>query len=595
MKRLPILLSVLFLSFNLQVLSQVKDSPGITIEELKEHVYYLASDELEGRKPGTTGIQKAAEYIRQQLIKLNVTPEGDNYFQNFNVVTDIKASDKNKIEFDNFSGKLYEDFIPLAMSESAEVNAPVVFVGYGFEINEDSLKWNDYSNIDVENKMVLILRGSPAENAHGDAFENYSSLRKKTLAARDHKAAGILFVSGEGTDSDDVLIDLSFTRRETPVGLPVVHIKRSVADKLLEGFGTIAEIEKKINESKTPINFQIETVINLKSHLEKIEESTANVTAIIEGNDPILKNEYIFIGAHYDHLGFGGQGSGSRLPDTIAIHNGADDNASGTAAAIEIFEKLAANKSNLKRSVVFMAFSGEEMGLLGSKYFTNNPFVDLKDIKFMFNLDMVGRMNPDENSFSIGGTGTAIGLEDIIKSKIDEMGLKAKMNSEGYGPSDHASFYAEDIPVMFVFAGMHEQYHKPEDDADLINYKGQKAISDFVYEMITEIANRTDALAYQEAGPKEPQSTNRRFKVTLGIMPDVASSGTKGVRADAVIEGRPASRAGMQKGDVIVAMEGKTVNDIYDYMNRLAEFKPGDRISVDVMRDGNKVILIVDL
>jgi hypothetical protein len=369
-----------------------------------------------------------------------------------------------------------------------------------------------------------------------------------------------------------------------------------VADEIIKATGnTIESVEAKLNESKLPMSFGIDAKLHAITNLVKTTAETKNVVAMIEGNDPLMKDEFVIIGAHYDHLGYGGIGSGSRSPDENAVHNGADDNASGTTAIIEVFEKFAANKDKIKRSILFLAFTAEEMGLIGSKYFVDNPFIDLDKVHFMFNMDMVGRLVDSTKNLTIGGTGTAVGLEDILKKHVDKSGLNVKFNSEGYGPSDHASFYAKDIPVAFVFTGVHEDYHKPSDDADLINYEGEKIVADLVYDLAFEIANMNEALVYQEAGPKEPQNTYKRFKVTLGIMPDVASSDTEGLRADAVIEGRPAHNAGMKKGDIIVAMEGKSVNDIYDYMNRLADFKPGQRISVDVMRGNEKVILIVDL
>ncbi|MFC2084457.1 M28 family peptidase [Bacteroidota bacterium] len=571
-------------------------SEDITVDELRTHVEYLASDELEGRKPGSEGIKKAAAYIKNQLDKLQLNPIDGKYLQTFEIVTDIKAGENNKLEFNGFVGKMGEDFTPLAISETAELKSKVVFVGYGFDIDEDSLKWNDYKDVDVRDKWVMILRGSPATDSHDDPYQNYSSLRKKILSARDKKAGGVIFVSGTDFDNEDILLNISYSSRETPAGLPAIHLKRNVADKLLSDYdASIEELEVLYKEEKIPYSVELEIELYCYTDIEKIKAKTSNVTAILEGNDPLLKDEYIFIGAHYDHLGYGGKGSGSRSPDTVAIHNGADDNASGTSAIIEIMERLALNRDNIKRSVIFMAFSAEEMGLLGSKYFTNNPFVELNKIKFMVNLDMVGRLNQDTKNLTIGGTGTAIGLEDIIKNYSDKSGLNVKLNSEGYGPSDHAAFYAKDIPVAFVFTGLHEDYHLPEDDAHLLNYEGQKEVADLIYNITFEIANLSEALAYQEAGPKEPKQTYKRFKVTLGIMPDVASTDIKGLRADAVIEGRPAYRAGMKKGDIIVAMEGKEVNDIYDYMNRLSEFKPGQRISVDVIRGNEKVILIVEL
>lgn len=578
--------------------AQSAESPEITVEELKGHIGYLASDDLEGRKPGTPGIEKAANYIVEQLKKLEATPAGDDYFQTLEIVTEMKLGEGNMLSFGGFKGKVEEDFIPLNISENGEVTASAVFVGYGFQIDEDSLKWDDYSEMDTEGKWVIIMRGSPSgAGGHGaDPYENHSSLRKKILTARDNKAAGVMFVTGKEFQEADDLIKLSFSRRETPAGLPALHIKREVFNSLIADAGiTIDDLEKNINEIKAPASFELDVEINGVADLERIKAATRNVTAIIEGNDPVLKDEFILIGAHYDHLGYGGVGSGSRAPDTVAIHNGADDNASGTAAAIEVFEKLAANKNELKRSILFMAFTAEEMGLVGSKYFADNPFVDLDKINFMINMDMVGRLDNDTKNLTVGGTGTAVGLEDMLKTHVDKSGLNVKYSSEGYGPSDHASFYAKDIPVMFVFTGVHEDYHTPQDDAHLINYEGEKVVADLVYDVAFDIANQTDALVYQEAGPKEPQNTYKRFKVTLGIMPDVASSDVKGVRADAVIEGRPAYNAGMQKGDIIIAMEGKSVNDIYDYMNRLADFEPGQRISVDVKRGDETVVLIVDL
>lgn len=575
--------------------AQKTDNPEITIDELKQHISYLASDELEGRKPGTQGIEKAADYLKLQLSKLNVKPLGDNFFQYLDVITDVKAGGKNKLSFNDFNAIINDDFTPLSISDSKQVKASAVFVGFGFEISNDNLKWNDYENVDVSGKWVIILRDAPNYSGN-EVLDNYKSLRKKILTARDKGAAGIILVNGRDFDSEDNLISLSSSNRESNVGLPVVNVKRKVVNKLLENYEfTVEELEEAIKQNKSPKSFEIDIMIDAQVDLKVINSKTKNVVALLEGSDPVLKNEYIIIGAHYDHLGYGGKNSGSRMPDTIAIHNGADDNASGTAANLEVFEKLAANRKDIKRSIIYIAFTAEEMGLIGSKYFSNNPLVDLSKIKFMFNFDMVGRLNPDTKSISIGGTGTAEGLEDLIKAHTENSGLSVKFNSEGYGPSDHASFYAKDIPVMFLFTGIHEDYHTPKDDADLINYEGEKLVADLTYDMIVDIANRSEALKYKEAGPKEQRSASSRMRVSLGIMPDVASSDIKGVRADAVIDGKPASKAGMKKGDIITAIDGKPVNDIYDYMNRLSGFKPGDKISVEVLRNKEKVILQCEL
>jgi membrane-associated protease RseP (regulator of RpoE activity) len=233
---------------------------------------------------------------------------------------------------------------------------------------------------------------------------------------------------------------------------------------------------------------------------------------------------------------------------------------------------------------------------LGSKKFTSDPLLSLDKAKGMLNLDMVGSLNQESKEITVGGTGTAVGLADLVAELADTSVLVIKQSSEGFGPSDHASFYIKDIPVLFFFTGVTQEYHTPDDDVDKLNYAGQKVVSDYAYDLLLNINNRQEALAFQEAGPKMRTTGGRRgLKVTLGIMPDFAGSNVKGLRADVVIKDRPAHLAGMQNGDIIVAMEGKSVNDIYEYMSRLREFKKGQRISVDVMRGEEKLILIVDL
>lgn len=592
----------LFLVFTLvyssSIYSQVTESPDVTVEELKAHIYYLASEELGGRKPGTEGGKKAAEYLRKHYKQIGLQPLGDNYFQFMDVTVSVEAGQNNSFTFPGFSGKLNEDFSPMIISSSDELTAPFVFVGYGFQFENDSLSWDSYESVDVEGKWVIILRGAPEESdAHSAGkYDNYSSIRKKALTARDNKAAGVIFVSGKIFDESDELYNIENSRKESAVGIPVIHLKRSAADMLLKDFEvTIEQLEASLNDSEMPNSFESGIEVSGKTEIVQNTVPTQNIIGFIEGSDPVLKNEYVLIGGHYDHLGMGGVGSGSRRPDTSAIHFGADDNASGTAAVVEIAEKLSANKSNLKRSIIVMNFAAEEMGLIGSKFFSENPLIDLSKIKFMINLDMVGRMNPEEKAITIGGTGTAIGLADLVKEYAEKHEIKAQLSPEGYGPSDHATFYAEDIPVLFAFTGIHDDYHTPADVPEKINYEEEKLVADMLYDLALDVINRNEALVYQEAGPKVQQSPNRKYKVTLGIMPDVAGTTSKGLRADAVIEGRPAQKAGMQKGDVIVALDGKAVGDIYDYMNRLADFKPGQRITVDVMRGEEKVILIVEL
>lgn len=578
------------------VLTRAQNKGDITIPEIKQHLTFLASEALQGRKAGTSEGRMAAEYIAKNFAESGLKLMGEKGFQAFEVITAVRADEKNRLAFDDFQGEVGKDFVPVAFSENATLTAGVVFAGYGFDFANDSLRWRDYEGIDVKGKWALVLREDPEINNPQSPFLQQVSLRKKALVARDQGAAGLLVVSGVELDKEDQLMRLQYDQVESSAGLPIIHLKRTVADKLLAKSGkTIAAIESELIKQRKPASFELNVAVSAVASVVQTKATTQNVIALLPGAGARLKNEFILVGAHNDHLGFGGPNSGSRQPDTLAIHNGADDNASGVAALLEIAEKLAANRQRLQRSILFISFGAEEMGLLGSKFFTQHPLVDLKQVKMMFNLDMVGHLSSETKTMTLGGTGTAAGLDTIVQQHNGPYGFDLKLSPEGYGPSDHASFYAENIPVLFFFTGVHEQYHTPDDDVERINLAGAKAIADYAYDLIVAMANQEPALAYQEAGPKSRPSTGRSFKVTLGVVPDFASAEKSGFRIDGVRKGGPADRAGMQKGDIIVAIEGKAVKNIYDYMHRLAELKTGQMVSVEFIRDGKKAILIVEL
>jgi hypothetical protein len=595
MNRTQIISLFIFLIIGFSIHAQVTD-PEITTKELEAHVYFLASDELEGRKPGTEGGMEAAKYIRDQFISFGLKPIGENGFQYFNVTTGITKGINNVLVLNDSTFKLNSDFIPLPYSSNASVTGEVVFAGFGFDIDHDSLQWNDYKDMNVESKWVLILRGDPEPDKDESLFISSGSDRDKALLARDSKAVGVLLVNGP--QFGDKMLSGTFDRVTADVGIPVINISQSVANLILENSGkNINDLENEIIKNMQTASFATGEIITGTTELTKNEVQTQNVVAIIEGNDPLLKDEYIVIGAHYDHLGFGGQGSGSRTPDTLAIHNGADDNASGTAGIIELAEKLSSNKDRLKRSIVIMAFGAEEMGLLGSQFFTSNALVDLKDVKAMFNFDMIGRLDTTDNGVMVAGTGTATEFESLLASYEEKSALVFNHSPEGYGASDHASFYASNVPVLFFTTGAHPDYHTPDDDADKINYEGQKEILDYAYPLILDLASRDNNLTYQEAGPKERTggAGRRGLKVKLGIMPDFTATENDGLGVGGVTAGGPASKAGMLKGDKIVAINGMAITNIYDYMNRLKKLKPGETISVDIMRNGNKKVLVVVL
>lgn len=323
--------------------------------------------------------------------------------------------------------------------------------------------------------------------------------------------------------------------------------------------------------------------------------ATSNVLAILPGSDPVLKNHYIIIGAHYDHLGLGGPHSGSRRPDTTAVHNGADDNASGVATLLELADILKNGKSPLKRSLIFIAFSAEEIGLLGSAWYTDHPVVPLKQHVLMINLDMVGRMDKKKPGLQIGGTGTFANAEALLNAVMEGRRCKASYAKEGYGPSDHASFYSDSIPVLYFSTGAHADYHTPADDAELLNYKGMALTADIIADFLRKVDADTLSPLFLEAGPREGSRTAMNLKVRLGIMPDFGNTAAVGVGVGAVNENSPAQRGGLLKGDVITAIDGKPVKNIYDYMDVLKSLTAGQSVSVDFRRGKKSQVVLIQL
>ena len=592
MKRITTSLLLIVILFSSKAIF-AQYSPEITTTDLQKQIGFLASDSLKGRKPGTPEDAVTAAYIRDCFSKAGLKLMFDKGFQKFEIVADVKPGKNNSISFEGVEAKQGTDFTPLSFSSSATIKAPVVFAGYGFDLDLDSLKWNDYKNIDVKGKWVIVLRGDPEPEKANSAFLAYEQERGKVLTAKDKGAAGVLLVSPSDFEKTDVIMHMQYDKSPSDAGVPVFSITRALADKLLASMNyTIAVLETEMNENHKPVSLYLEPTVAATADVVKTRVTAQNVVGIIEGADPVLKNEYVIVGAHFDHLGMGGEGSGSRNPDTLAIHNGADDNASGTAGVIELAQKLSANRSKLKRSFVFVAFTGEEMGLLGSKEFVNKPPVDLKKVNAMINMDMIGRLNPESNTISVGGTGTSVESDSILK--ILEVGRPYKIShsTDGYGPSDHASFYSDNIPVFYFTTGAHEDYHTPGDDAEKINYKGEVAVLDMVYDLAIKISDGK-RLTFREAGSKQGTRYGRNLKVTLGIVPDMVSNDNNGLRVDGVRKGGPADKAGIIKGDRVISIEGQPVTNIYDYMARLGKLKPGQVASVEIIRNEKKQILIV--
>ena len=324
---------------------------------------------------------------------------------------------------------------------------------------------------------------------------------------------------------------------------------------------------------------------NSNPHLKEGEPRTGkNVVAALDNE----AEEWIVVGAHFDHLGYGHFGS-RYTGEEKKIHNGADDNASGVAAMLYLAEHLKASKAT-NFNYLFIGFSGEEMGLFGSKNYTMTPTIDLSKVNYMLNMDMIGRLN-EEKVLAISGAGTTpIWKEELAKIEVND--IQIKTSDSGVGPSDHTSFYLKDIPVLHFFTGQHTDYHKPEDDSHLVNYEGIYDISQFMLQLIENVDDK-GKLEFTKTKDESEGRKVSKFKVTLGVMPDYVSTEEGGMRVDSVIEGRPASEAGMKDGDVIIQMGDMEVKDIYDYMEGLAQFKAGDKTTIKVKRGKEEVKLKV--
>jgi aminopeptidase YwaD len=583
---------ILFIFFALILASscQPKFNSQITEADLKESLKFFASDSLKGRYPGTAEDSILQKYIAEKFKTYGLQTYHGSYIQPFTFQKGIETSEKNLVSFNDRVFIQGTDFVALPFSGNDSLVAPYVFCGYGFDIEKEDFSWNDYSGIDVNGKWAVILRGEPSNNME---FVGTSKDRDKATLAMDKGALGVILISGEEFDPSDILPEPE--GKEGHLDIPVIHASRKMMNIILESSGT--KIEKLDTKArKSPFGQISDSYTNIKAKIELLRkyETTANVIGIVEGSDPELRDNWIIIGAHHDHLGSGGPGSSSRMPDTIAWHYGADDNASGVSSVLELAAYFSDKNHKPRRSMMFITFGGEEMGLLGSQNFVENYKGDFQKIDAMLNLDMVGRMRPD-STLQVGGIGTAKEFNAIIDSVNKNFGFKLKLSMAGYGPSDHASFYLKDIPVLYFTTGIHKDYHTPNDVYDSINFWGMKYTDEYVASIASAIDARDSSLSYLEAGPKTSASRSYRNKITLGIMPDVSGSAEEGLEVLGVTPGKPAQLGGMQKGDIIVAIERKKIKDIYDYMYRLNAFKPGESIVVTVKRDKNTTDLLIQL
>ena len=520
---------------------KLKKADQAIIASLQSHVSYLADDKLEGRRAGSNGEKLAMEYIAGQLEKAGLQPKGDNgtWYQVFDI-NDGKDISKESYLLINGGEIKLPGYFPFIGSPTKLIEAAP-----SIALREAGMPW------------FLNLKEELENNKSNPHFDVQAFILEQAKDAEKKKALALL-VYNTGTAEDGLQFDGK--EKAAPLGIPVIYVKKEIAKKYFADESATVEIK-------------------LKTSFTDKKRIGHNVVAYIDNGAPGT----VIAGAHFDHLGYGEDNNSMYRGAEKMIHNGADDNASGSAALIELAKMLKASKLK-NNNYLLLAFSGEELGLFGSKYYTEHPTVDLAKANYMINMDMVGRLNDSTKTVSIGGYGTSPVWGSLLAAISGDQAFISKYDSSGTGPSDHTSFYRKDIPVLFFFTGTHPDYHRPSDDADKINYTGEYRIVKYIYKII-EAANKKGKLAFSKT--RETQSVGSvRLNVTMGIMPDYAFSGN-GVRADGVSEGKPAQKAGLVTGDIIVQLGEYPVLSVENYMQVLNKFKKGDKTKVKFKR-GNE-------
>ncbi|HYC61211.1 MAG TPA: M20/M25/M40 family metallo-hydrolase [Thermoanaerobaculia bacterium] len=561
--------------------------PPATHPTIETRIRYLASDELEGRGLGTKGIAKAAAYIESELRAMEIDPAfGKSHRQTFPVKIGVELGTKNEI-----SGLKADEWTPLGFSSSGSFSGRIAFVGYGIEAAP--LNYRELDGVDLKGKVALMLRYEPQERDEKSVFDGkrpsrWSAMRYKAMQARERGAVAVVFVTGPLQDEGkDKLPALANDGPESPAGIPVIQVKTSAARKWLD----LAQFQKDVDADLKPRSRVLDATLSGTVDVKATFAEGINVAGIIEGRGK-LKNESIVIGAHYDHLGHGGRGS--MRPNDTGIHNGADDNASGTAAVLVAAQRLRELLFDQRdrRTIVLAFFSAEEVGLGGSSYFVEHAPVPLSSIKAMINLDMVGAMS--------GEKVVALGSESAPEWQplLDRLGTELKLNvfpgGDGYGPSDQTSFYARQIPVLHFFTGTHERYHTPDDDADAVNFAGAAKVAELTARVAAALARAEITPTYARAAAAPAmQGDSRGYGAYLGTVPDFTAmeASTGGVKLSDVRAGGPADKAGIRGGDVLVAMAGTRIENLYDMTYALQDHKPGETVDVVVLRNGERLTL----
>ena len=574
----------------------------------RDYVRRLSTPSWDGRGIGTPGLDSAARWIAERMRSAGLQPAGDSggWFQSFEVTTGVVAEPPCQLEAGGRRFTLGDSLQPLGFSNNGTLRARVVFAGYG--ITAPGYDWDDYAGLDVHDAVVLVLAQEPGEMDSTSRFDGtlntpFADMRTKAINAREHGAIGLLVVNGPRWHEGELPRPPARDGEGyMSSGLLAAWISQSAADAVLRAAGTpLAQAQERIERERKPHSFALPDSVSLTLNVRRSRAITRNVAGLIPGRQP---DRTIVMGAHYDHLGYGGHGS--LAPNQRLPHVGADDNASGVTAMLTAAERLAQRAKRgwqPEHTLVFAAFSAEEMGLVGSSRFADGPSDSLSrvpepaSIEAMLNLDMVGRVRQER--VQVMGVGTAPELPAIVSATNDAVPaarFDLKTSEDGYGPSDHQSFYKRSVPVLMLFTGSHTDYHKPTDTWDKVNAAGLARVSHFAQALVESLDVRPK-LAFTKA--RATASPGRiagggGYGAYLGTIPDYMQT-EGGVLLSGVREGSPADKGGLRAGDVIVRFDGIRVDNIYDYTFALRTRKPGQDVRITVKRGGQDTDLVATL
>ena len=595
-------------SSRLAELSQEANESRFTAQEFLEPIKFLASDELKGRGNGTPELDRAAEYIAQRFRKFGLKASGDDhsFLQRFPLVVGAKLGSKNSAAFAQGMSstplKVTQDYFPLSFSANTTVTAPLLFAGYG--ITAPEYHYDDYQGLDANGKAVIVLRHEPQENDEhsiflGKQLTAHAEIVNKAINARNHGAAAMILVRdlGNHPDQSDELLRFEEVSGPQEMSIPVIQVKVDEVNRWLKPSGrTLDDLRQAIDKDLSIHSAALEASsrLTLSVDIERIHRAVSNVVGVLPGSDASLAGQYIVVGAHYDHLGLGDQNSLAPSQRGQA-HHGADDNASGVSGVLELADVLSHTSPRPRHSIVFVDFSGEELGLLGSAYYAEHPPFPLKQTIAMINLDMIGRVA--NNRLYVSGTGTSPGFQQIAQDANRKLQFDLNYSASGYGASDHTSFTVHEVPVFFFFSGLHSDYHKPSDTWDKIDAADGARVVELVSNVVAGLDALNEKPQYVRVAEPATSTTGGGggYGPYFGSIPDFGQVEHGGVKFADVRDGSPAGKAGFQAGDVLIEFDGKPIDNLYDFTYALRAHKPGDKVTVTVLRGNEKITREVTL